>query len=305
MLQANGLFAQNESNIVRTDAGLDAILPSDAKIEKVAGGFSFTEGPVWFKEGYLLFSDIPRSKIYKWTANGDTSVFIHPSGKSNGLTYDKQGRLVLCEHENRCISRVDKNGKRTVLVDNYQGRKLSSPNDLVIHSSGAIYFTDPPWGLPKNDDDPAKEVPFNGVYRFYNNKLTVVDSTLFRPNGIAFSPDEKYLYIGEFDGKKEVWYQYELKKDGLATNKKLFFDASSHPVRGNPDGMKVDVKGNLYCTGPGGLWIFSPQGKQLGLIQLPELPSNCAWGSSDGKTLYMTARTGLYRIKLNNAGVRP
>jgi gluconolactonase len=297
--------AQKESNIIRMDPALDALVPAGAKVEKVAGGFGFIEGPLWAKEGYLLFSDIPRSKVYKWMPKGDTSVFVYPSGKSNGLTYDKQGRLYLAQHEDRRIARLDKDGKQTTIVDKYQGKRLNSPNDLVMSKSGAIYFTDPPWGLAKTDDDPAKELSFNGLFVFNNNKLLVLDSTLFRPNGIALSPDEKYLYVGEFDGKKEVWLQYDVKKDGTVANKKVLFDASSHSVRGNPDGMKVDTKGNLYCTGPGGLWILSPKGKALGLIELPELPANCAWGDADSKTLYMTSRTGLYRIKLAATGVRP
>jgi gluconolactonase len=227
----NIVYAQKESNIVRMDPALNALVPAGAKVEKVASGFSFIEGPVWTKGGYLLFSDIPRSKIYKWTPKGDTSVFLYPSGKSNGLTYDKQGRLYLAEHENRRISRLEKDGKPATIVDSYQGKKLNSPNDLVISKSGAIYFTDPPWGLPKTDNDPAKELPFNGLFVFHNNTLVLLDSTLFRPNGVALSPDEKYLYVGEFDGKKELWLQYDVKKDGTIANKKILFDASGHPVR--------------------------------------------------------------------------
>jgi gluconolactonase len=305
LLLINVVYAQKESNIVRMDPALDALVPAGAKVEKVVSGFGFIEGPVWAKEGYLLFSDIPRSKIYKWTPKGDTSVFLYPSGKSNGITLDKQGRLYLAQHEDRRIARLEKNGKLITVVDKYEGKRLNSPNDLVMSRSGAIYFTDPPWGLAKTDNDPAKELPFNGLFLFHNNKLVLLDSTLFRPNGVALSPDEKYLYVGEFDGKKELWLQYDIKKDGTVANKKVLFDASSHSVRGNPDGMKVDTKGNLYCTGPGGLWILSPKGKALGLIELPELPANCAWGDADGKTLYMTSRTGLYRIKLAATGVRP
>jgi gluconolactonase len=299
------LFGQTEGNIVRMDPALDAIVPATAKVEKVAGGFGFIEGPVWAKQGYLLFSDIPRSKIYKVTAKGDTSIFMSQTGKANGLTFDKQERLYMCEHENRQISRLEKDGKKTVIVANYQGKRLNSPNDLVLHSSGAVYFTDPPYGLPKGDDDPAKDLSFNGLLRSHNGKTQLLDSTLIRPNGLAFSPDEKYLYVSDNDGKRQIWFQYEVKKGGSVANKKTLFEAPTQPNRTNVDGLKVDVKGNLYCTGLGGIAIFSPQGKQLGLIEAPELPANCAWGDADGKTLYLTARTGLYKIRLNTEGVRP
>jgi gluconolactonase len=296
---------QKPGQVVRLDPALDQIVSSSAKIEKLADGFGFLEGPIWSKEGYLLFSDIPKNTIHKWEPNGKVSVFRQPSNNANGLFYDQQGRLVMCEHGSRQVTRMEKDGKITVLADKYEGKRLNSPNDLVVKSDGAIYFTDPPWGLQKTDDSPDKELVMNGVYRLHNGKLQVVEALMHRPNGLAFSPDEKYLYVGNVLNNKEVWHRYEVQNDGTLRNGKIFFDASKHDVRGNPDGLRVDVKGNLYATGPGGIWIISPEGKALGRVEFPELPANCAWGDKDGKTMYVTARTGLYRIRFNNEGVRP
>ncbi len=295
----------------------DAIVPAGAKIEKLSGGFKFTEGPIWMHEGYLLFSDIPNNAIMKWTPAGGVSVFLQPSGLtgakapegaligSNGLTLDKQGRLIICQHGNRDVIRREADGKMTVLAAKYEGKRLNSPNDVVVKSDGAIYFTDPPYGLPKEDEDPAKELKVNGVYRLAGGKLQLIYSQLNRPNGLAFSPDEKVLWVNNSDEKKKIWMRFDVKPDGTISNGKQIFDATTPVVDGNPDGMKVDSKGNLYSAGPGGIWVFSPQGKHIGNIDPPEVPANLAWGDADGKTLYITARTGLYRVKLNNAGVRP
>jgi gluconolactonase len=310
--------SQKVGSVERLDPALDGIVQADAKIEKLAGGFKFTEGPIWIHEGYLLFSDIPANAIMKWTPDGKVSVFMKPSGYrgttafkgpesgSNGLTLDKQGRLTIAEHANRRVTRREKDGKLTVLAERYEGKRLNSPNDLVWKSDGSLYFTDPPYGLQtQGDDDPLKELKFNGVFRVAQGKLQLLIKDLTRPNGIAFSPDEKYLYIAVSDEIKKIWMRYDVKPDGTVANGKVFFDASSSKEDGLPDGMKVDQKGNVYGTGPGGVWVFSPDGKHLGTIKPPEVPANCHWGDADGKTLYMTARTGLYRIRLKVPGVRP
>ena len=290
--------------IVKADPALDSIVPASAKIEKLAGGFRFTEGPVWIQPGYLLFSDIPASSIVKWAPGGGVSLFRAPIG-SNGLTLDSEGRLVICGHTDRSISRFEKDGSMTVLADRYKGKRLSSPNDLVYKSDGSLYFTDPPYGLEKEDDDPEKEVEFNGIYRLSGSKLQLVHKGMNRPNGLAFSPDENYLYVANSDPAKSLWMRFEVQPDGSLANDTVFYDVTQETEEGLPDGMKVDKKGNLYCTGPGGVWIFSPDGKHLGTIKPPEVPANCAWGGSDGKTLYITAQTGLYRIRLEAEGVRP
>jgi gluconolactonase len=295
----------------------DAIVPAGAKIEKLAGGFKFTEGPVWLPEGYLLFSDIPNNAIMKWTPAGQVSVFMKPSGLtsgtapegaligSNGLTLDKQGRLIICRHGDRDLIRRETDGKITVLAAKYEGKRLNSPNDVVVKSDGSIYFSDPPYGLPKEDADPSKELKVNGVYRLANGKLQLIWSQLDRPNGLAFSPDEKVLWIDNSDEQKKIWMRFDVKPDGTIANGKQIFDATKPVVDGNPDGMKVDSKGNLYSAGPGGIWVFSPSGKHIGNIDPPEVPANLAWGDPDGRTLYITARTGLYRVRLKIAGIRP
>lgn len=304
--------------IVRLSPEVDAIVPADAKVEQVAtitGGFG--EGPIWTREGYLLFSDIPGNAIMKLTPDGKLSVFRKPSGYdgkdappgafvgSNGLTLDKQGRLIICEQGNRRVTRLEKDGKITVLADHYEGKRFSSPNDVVVKSDGAVYFTDPPHGLAKEDDDPAKELKFNGVYRVAGGKVQLLTTELNRPNGIAFTPDEKYLYLGNSSSKRRLWMRFEVQPDGSLANGKVFVEATSSPEEGVPDGMKVDKKGNIYAAGPGGLWLMSPQGKHIGTIVLPSAPSNCNWGDKDGKTLYITTGIGVYRVRLSIEGVRP
>lgn len=309
--------AQNVGTVVRLDPALNDIVPTFAKIEKVAGGFKFTEGPIWIHAGYLLFSDIPNNAIMKWTQDGRVTIFMKPSGYrgtapfkgpepgSNGLTLDRQGRLTIAEHANRRVTRLEKDGTLTVLAEKYEGKRLNSPNDLVWKSDGSLYFTDPPYGLPtQSDSDPLKELPFNGLYRVAGGKLQLLVRDLTRPNGIAFSPDEKYLYIDNSEPKK-LYLRYEVKLDGTLANGMVFYDVTSSSEDGAPDGMKVDQKGNIYGTGPGGVWIFSPQRKHLGTIKPPEIPANCNWGDDDGATLYMTARTSLYRIRLKIPGIRP
>jgi gluconolactonase len=224
---------------------------------------------------------------------------------SNALTLDKQGRIVICEHGNGRVTRLEKDGKLTVLADKFEGKRLNSPNDLVYKSDGALYFTDPPYGFPKQDDDPKKELKFNGVYRLAKGKLQLIYKDLPRPNGLAFSPDEKYLYIGNSVPEDRFWMRFEVQADGTIANGKKFFQVPKDAPAGNPDGMKIDKKGNLYCAGPAGVWIFNPEGKHLGTIKPPEIPANLAWGDKDARTLYITARTGLYRIRVSNEGIRP
>lgn len=303
--------------IVRLSPEVDAIVPTAAKVEQVATITGFGEGPIWTREGYLLFSDIPGNAIMKWTPEGKLSVFRKPSGYdgkdappgafigSNGLTLDKQGRLIICEHGNRRVTRLEKDGKLKVLADRYQGKRLNSPNDVVFKSDGALYFTDPPYGLAKADEDPAKELKFNGVYRVSGRKLQLLTTEVDHPNGLAFSPDEKYLYVGNSSSTRRIWMRFEVQPDGGLANGKVFVDASGSPEDGAPDGMKVDKKGNIYATGPGGIWLMSPEGKHIGTIVLPYNPTNCNWGDKDGKTLYITAGTGVYRVRLNIEGVRP
>ena len=304
-----------ETKIVRIDPALDAIVSPDAKIEKLAGGFLFTEGPVWVRDGgYLLFSDPNNNVIYRWSPDEGVSIYRTHSGYSgmdigeygqpgsNGLTLDSQGRLTINEHGNRRVTRLEKNGQLTILADRYQGKRLNSPNDLVYRSDGALYFTDPPFGLPKFFDDPRKELPFSGVYCLINGELKLVSMDLSGPNGLAFSPDEKYLYVDNWDEKSKVILRYDVQPDGILTNKQVFFDATRVPGEDAWDGLKVDQQGNVYASGPDGLWILSPEGKHLGTILGPEHPHNLAWGGDDRKTLYLAAQTGLYRIAVNIPG---
>lgn len=316
MLLAASPQTQPADRIIRLSSRIDTIIPSDARIEQVGDGLGFTEGPIWVKEGALLFSDIPKNVIMKWKPGDSVSIFREKSGYgnaipagafygSNGLTLDKQGRLTICEHGNRRITRLEKDGKLTVLADHYQGKRLNSPNDLVYKSDGALYFTDPPFGLPKAFDDPAKELPFSGVYRVKDGKVQLLTKALTAPNGLAFSPDEKYLYVANTGPVQKLWMRFEVKPDGTLGDSKIFYDATGHKDEGVPDGMKLDREGNLYATGPGGIWVFSAAGEHLGTIRPPQLPANCNWGDADGKTLYMTAGTAIYRIRLKVEGIRP
>ena len=306
--------------IILKDPALDAIVPPNPKIFKLAEGFKFTEGPVWDRKGgYLLFSDPNNNTIYKYSpdGNGQLTVFREKSGYegadiaeygqpgSNGLTFDQQGRLTINQHGNRRVVRVESDGTLAVLADRFEGKRLNSPNDLVYRSDGTLYFTDPPFGLPKFFNDPRKELPFSGVFAAKDGKIQLVSKDLTGPNGLAFSPDEKFFYVDNWDDHKKVVMRYEVQPDGSLKNGKLFFDMTSAGTEDALDGMKVDKAGNLYVSGPGGLWILSPQGKHLGTIIVPKHPHNFAWGDADGKTLYLCARSGLYRMKLNIEGIRP
>ncbi|MCG8351791.1 MAG: SMP-30/gluconolactonase/LRE family protein [Chloroflexales bacterium] len=304
--------------INRSAPKLDVLVSPQAKLEQIAEGFVFTEGPVWVqKEGALLFSSPNTNTIYRWRPEGKIEVFRAKSGYSgtnigeytqpgsNGLTFSPDGLLTICQHGNRRVIRVNPHGDIAVLADTYQGMRLNSPNDLVYKSDGALYFTDPPFGLPRMFDDPRKETPFSGVYRVKDGAITLLDDTLNGPNGIAFSPDEKYLYVGNWDMAAKVVKRYDVQEDGSVTNGKIFFDMTNAPGADAIDGIKVDQAGNLYVCGPGGIWIISAEGEQLGLIELPEDPHNLAWGDADGQALYITALTSIYRIRLNIAGVHP
>ena len=315
-----GTFGAADSvraEIVRLDPALDRIVPAGAVVEKLAGGFQFTEGPVWHPDGYLLFSDPNANTIYRWSPEGSVSVFRTKSGYSgfdigryhqpgsNGLTLDGDGRVVINEHGNRRVTRLERTGKLTVIADRYQGKRLNSPNDLVYRSDGTLYFTDPPFGLPKTFEDPAKELPFSGVYMVRNGQVTLLARELTGPNGLAFSPDEKYLYVGNWDLARKVLVRYEVAADGTLRNGKVFYDFTREPEPVALDGIKVDVEGHVYVSAPGGVWILSPSGTALGRIVLPEHDANFAFGDADGKSLYLTASTGLYRLRVGIPGVRP
>jgi gluconolactonase len=306
-----------EANVVRLDPALDRILPPAARLEKLAGGFQFTEGPLWHPDGYLLFSDPNANAIYRWSPDGSVSVFRTKSGYSgpdigryhqpgsNGLTLDRDGRVTINEHGNRRVTRLEPTGKITVLADRYEGKRLNSPNDLVYRSDGALFFTDPPFGLPKVFDDPGKELPFSGVYRLRDGQLRLLTRELTGPNGIAFSPDEKYLYVSNWDLARKVLMRYEVDRDGSLQNGVVFYDFTSETEPVALDGVKVDVEGNVYVSAPGGVWILSPAGKPLGRIVPPEHDANLAFGDADGRSLYLTATAGVYRIRVNIPGIGP
>jgi gluconolactonase len=288
---------QNAEHINVADDELWTVISKDLTIDSIEGKYIFTEGPVWNEAGYFLFSDIPDNKIYKYIPEGAVEVFTDSSFNSNGLAYAPNGELLACEHGTRSISRYDKDKNREPIVSHYKGKRLNSPNDLTVHSSGAIYFTDPPWGLEGLDDDPAKELSFNGLFLFKDSTLLLQDSSMFRPNGVALSPDEKYLYVGETTkghNPEKLWYRYELTDSLTLTNKTAFAKAPDSEIEGSPDGMKTDKDGNLFCTGPGGILIFNGKGKYLGLISLPKLPSNCAFGGENNELLMVTARDKVY-----------
>ena len=311
---------------------MTALLPSDAHVETVASGFTWTEGPVWIHSGSLLFAEITSNSIRRLDKDGKVSIVMQPSGYmgkapyggrepgSNGMTLDRYGRLTVAGHAGRSVWRVESlapHATRTILADAYQGKRLNSPNDLVYRSDGSLYFTDPPYGLRKqNDSDPAKELTVNGVYRIpratshkpgappANASLQLLITNLPRPNGIAFSPDEKFLYVDNSEPQK-VWMRYPVRADGTLGKGSVFYDATSDPRPGAPDGMKVDQRGDIYSAGPGGVWIFAPSGKHLGTILLPHPASNVAWGGADAKTLYITDSGELFRVRVNIPGIRP
>jgi gluconolactonase len=303
--------------IERKDPRFDKLIPKDAVIEKLTDGMDWTEGPVWIPDGkFVLYSDIPKNLIWKWKEGEGKSVFMTPSGYtgtkrrlgepgSNGLTLDSDGRLVMCELGDRRITRLEKDGNKTVLADRFEGKRFNSPNDLVYKSNGDLYFTDPPYGLEKNFDDPARELDFCGVFRLSKDgKLTLLTKDLTRPNGLAFSPDEKILYVAVSDPDKAVWMAYEVKDDGTLGKGKVFFDSTpwvKEKKKGLPDGMKVDKDGNIFTAGPGGLHVFAPDGTLLGTLATGVATANCNWGD-DGSVLYIAADKALCRVKTGTKG---
>jgi len=304
-------------DIIRLDSRFDKLVPINVKVERVVSGRKWVEGPVWNrKEGFLLFSDIPTNSVIKWQEGKGTSVFLNPSGYtgktpfdgtepgSNGLTFDPEGRLVLAEHGDRRIGRLEKNGRKTTLVDHYEGKRINSPNDVVFNSNGDLYFTDPPFGLPKSFDDPRKETPFQGVYKYSREgKLTLLTKDIKAPNGIAFSPNEKKLYVSNADTSNAVWLVFDVKADGTIDNGKVLFNATAwtKSKAGVPDGMKVDREGNIFGAGPGGILVISPDGKHLGSIETGVPTGNVAWGE-DGSSLFITSNTNVFRLKLTTKG---
>lgn len=305
--------------IVGLDPRFDELVPASTRIEKLADGYKWTEGPVWNRaESYLLFTNIPGNEIVKWQEGQGASQYLHPSGYSgtapfegrepgaNGLTYNARGELVLCQHGDRRVGRLDAvTRKIETVVDRFEGHRFNSPNDLTYHSNGDLYFTDPIYGLPKGAEDPARELDFCGVYRLdRRGRLTLLTREITRPNGIAFSPDEKHLYVASSDPEKAIWMVYDVSADGSITNGRVFFDATpmvKEGRKGLPDGLKVDRAGNLFATGPGGVLVFSADGTHLGTIETGVPTANCAWGE-DGSTLFITANTALLRVKLRTRG---
>ena len=307
----------NDTRIVRLDRRFDRLVPNTAVLEKIADGFDWVEGPVWDRRGgYLLFSDIPKNAIYKWRDGEGVSLYLKPSGYtgstpfagkepgSNGLSFDLDGRLLIAEHGDRRISRLYGDGRKITLVDRFEGRRLNSPNDLVVKSNGDIYFTDPPFGLPKSFDDPNRELDFCGVYRLsHSGVLTVLTREIKAPNGIAFAPDERTLYVTDVDSTRPAWLAYDVQDDGALANGRVLVDATlwTRARRGAPDGLKVDREGNLFAAGPGGVYVFAADGTELGRFETNVPTSNVAWGE-DGSVLYITAAESIYRIRLTTSG---
>jgi gluconolactonase len=289
-----------------------------AVLQKVADGFDWVEGPVWDRRGgYLLFSDIPKNAIYKWSDGEGVSLYLKPSGYtgsmpfagrepgSNGLTFDLDGHLLIAEHGDRRISRLHKDGRKITLADRFEGRRLNSPNDLIVKSNGDVYFTDPPFGLPKTFDDPARELNFCGVYRLSRGGvLTLLTREIKAPNGIAFSPDERTLHVTDVDPQRPAWLAYDVQDDGTIANGRVLVDAKAwaRARKGAPDGLKADKDGNLFAAGPGGVYVFAADGTQLGRFETHVATSNVAWGE-DGSVLYITAAKSIYRIRLNTRGM--
>lgn len=304
--------------VVTLDNRMSQLIPSDAKIELLASGFEWSEGPLWIQDvngGYLLFSDIPRNSIMKWKEGVGVSLFMKPSGYtgvndygrepgSNGLTLDLEDRIIFCEHGDRRISRLEKGGGKRTLVDSYMGKRLNSPNDAVVKSNGDIYFTDPPYGLPKGYADSRRELNFCGVFRLSPfGEITLLTREMTRPNGIAFSPDEKVLYVAQSDSKNAIIKAFPVQSDGTIDKGTILYDFTSLMGKfpGSPDGLKVDQHGNLFATGPGGVYVITPEGKLLGRIHTGKRTSNCAWGDN-GSVLYMTVDDTLCRIRTITKG---
>lgn len=306
-------------SIERIDPALDNLVNPDAKVEVIAEGFDWSEGPLWLEsQNILIFSDVPKNTVHQWSEEKGLSVYLKPSGYtgnaspysreegSNGLTLNNEGKLVLCQHGDRKVSLMDAPldapaSKFVPLADNYEGKRLNSPNDAVFRSNGDLFFTDPPYGLPNNVEDSTKEIPFQGVFKATGGVLTLLTDSVTRPNGIAFFPGEKTLLVANSDPNKAIWYAFDLQENDSLTNARIFYDATENAKtdKGLPDGLKIDNQGNVFATGPGGVWIFNSDGKLLGKIRIPEATSNCAF-SPDQKTLYITADMYIVRVKLRD-----
>jgi len=333
LLAVSSLHAQlpgDQPAVVRLDPALDSLVSADAKLDLVKNDFGFTEGVVWVdegKSGYLLLSDMYANLIYKVTPDGKVSLYLDHSGYtgydiwrvgmpqpdanrkdvffmigSNGLALDRQGRLVIATWTGRSIDRIEKDGKRTVLADRYEGKRFGGTNDLVVKKDGAIYFTDGFGGLRGRDKDPQKELDFAGIFMWKDGKVTLAIKDIPTPNGLAFSPDEKYLYAN--GSQNRYLRRYGVQADDTLTNSQMLIDMNSDPAPGITDGLKVDTKGNIYESGPGGIWVLSPDGKHLGTIRTPEFVANVAFGGPDNKTLYIAARTSIYRVRVKTPGIR-
>jgi gluconolactonase len=318
--------------IERLDAAVNELVPDEPLLERIATGFTWTEGPIWLPSGRLLFADIPSNSIRRWGPGDGDTIFMQPSGYlgkaafggrepgSNGMTLDPAGRLTVCGHGQRNVYRleeVDAHAQKTVLAETYEGKRLNSPNDLVYKADGSLYFTDPPYGLPmQSDADPTKELKFSGVYRMPgaaaqkagtrppSEQLQLLTTELPRPNGLAFSPDEKYLYVDNSEPEM-LWMRYTVNPDGTLRDGKVFFHAGTYAQRGAPDGMKLDVRGNLYTSGPGGVILLTPEGKHIGTIAVPEVVANLAWGGDDYRTLFIAASTSVYCMQMKVPGDPP
>jgi gluconolactonase len=306
-----------EIRVIRLDPDFDKLVPPNVFVERIVSGRKWVEGPLWSRnDGYLLFSDVPTNSVLKWQPGKGTSVYLKASGYtgktpfagpepgSNGLAFDHQSRLLLAAHGDRRIARLERNGNRSTLVDRFEGRRINSPNDLIVKSNGDVYFTDPPFGLPRSYDDPHKELPFQGVYRYSpDGKLTLLTKQITAPNGIAFSPDEKKLYISNADRMNAVWMVFDVKSDRSIDNGRILFDATplAKSKRGGPDGMKIDRQGNIFAAGPGGVYVLAPDGRHLGTIDLDSPAGNVAWGE-DGSTLFIASNANIFRMKLTTQG---
>lgn len=302
-------------HVERYDAALDALVPAEYKIEKLAEGFTWSEGPLWVEQGsYLLFTDVPQNTLYRWSQGDGLRIFMRPSGYAgpdtgvlrepgaNGLGADRAGSVLLADSGNRMIARLDLASKtKTPLAKNYQGRRFNSPNDVTRRRDGTIFFTDPPYGLKELNESSVKELSFNGVYRLdVDGTVSVIDDELSFPNGVALSPDERTLYVSNSDPKRPIWMAYDLDGEGKVVSKRVFADASDlvgSRAPGLPDGLKVAPDGHLFATGPGGVLVFAPDGKRLGRIETGSAIANCAFGD-DGRSLYMTSHKFLARMRL-------
>jgi len=313
----NEIAYETVGSIERLDPEIDQLISAEAEIELLATGFDWTEGPLWIDEGgYLLFSDIPPNTVYRWNEDDSVTVYLNPSGYtgtaarggevgSNGLLRNSGGQLVLCQHGDRRMAVMDAplsapEPNYVTIVDKYQGKRFNSPNDGAYHTNGDLYFTDPPYGLEQQVDDPSKEIGFQGVYKVSpDGEVTLLVDSLTRPNGIAFSPDEKTLYVANSDSERAIWAAYDVQPDGLLANGRILFDATEWTLdkKGLPDGLKVNRQGYLFATGPGGVHILDPRGKHLGTIQTGQATSNCAL-DEEGGFIYLTADMHLLRVPL-------